>query len=121
MEHNRPGGGGTRDTCLAGLGEYVLGGIVSSRTESRGFRSHQRWSSRCTRDRALSTAVVEAIVEAAFPVATGSLRSDIDLTLHGNALAAACQNNLLVSFRRHTTALVPTRSSSEPSYLSNVI
>ena len=45
------------------------------------------------------------IVEAAFPVATGSLRGDIDLRLSGNTLAESCQSNLLVSFSRHTTAL----------------
>ena len=45
------------------------------------------------------------LVEAAFPVAGGSLRGDIDLTLSGNELVQSCQNNLLVSFSRHTTAV----------------
>jgi hypothetical protein len=45
------------------------------------------------------------IVEAAFPVANTTLRGDITLTLQGNTLAASCQNNLLLSFSRHTTAL----------------
>ena len=45
------------------------------------------------------------IVEAAVPVATGSLRGDIDLSLSGNTLAESSQSNLLVSFSRHTTAL----------------
>jgi hypothetical protein len=45
------------------------------------------------------------IVEAAFPVASGSLRGDIDLTASGNTVTRSCQHDLLVSFSRHTTGL----------------
>ena len=36
------------------------------------------------------------IIEAAFPVASGSLRGDIDVTTSGNTVTRSCQNNLLV-------------------------
>ncbi|MDQ6888077.1 MAG: hypothetical protein M3068_12430 [Gemmatimonadota bacterium] len=45
------------------------------------------------------------IVEAAFPEANTTLRGDIDLQLSDNTLAQACQNDVLVSFSRHTTGL----------------
>ena len=45
------------------------------------------------------------IIEAAFPVASGSLRGDIDVTTSGNVMSQICQNNVLVSFSRHTTGL----------------
>jgi len=43
------------------------------------------------------------LVEAAFP--GGSLRGDIDATITGNTISQSCQNNLYVSFTRHTTGL----------------
>lgn len=45
------------------------------------------------------------MVEAAFPMPNTLRKGDIDLTLHGNVLSASCQNNFLVSFSRHRTAL----------------
>lgn len=45
------------------------------------------------------------IVEAGFPVATGVLRGDVQLTTSGNTFSGSCQNNMLVSFARHTTGL----------------
>jgi hypothetical protein len=45
------------------------------------------------------------IVHAAFPVANTSLRSDVDVRLHGNTIEESCQAKLLVSLSRHTTAL----------------
>jgi len=45
------------------------------------------------------------ILDAAFPVATSTLRGDIDVTLSQNVLQLSCQVDLLVSFSRHTTAL----------------
>ncbi len=55
------------------------------------------------------------IVEAGFPVNSGSLRGDATVTVTGNTLSGSCQNDLLVSFSRHTTAL---GLSSQP-YLRN--
>jgi len=45
------------------------------------------------------------IVEAGFPVNGGSLRGDATISASGNTLSGNCQNDLLVSFSRHTTAL----------------
>ncbi len=45
------------------------------------------------------------LIEAAFPVASGSLRGDIEATTSGNTILQSCQNILLVSFSRHTTGL----------------
>jgi hypothetical protein len=45
------------------------------------------------------------IIEAGFPVATGVLRGDVEFTSSGNTFSGSCQNNLLVSFARHTTGL----------------
>ena len=45
------------------------------------------------------------LVEAAFPVASGSLRGDIELSTEGNVISESCQNDLYVSFSRHTTGL----------------
>ena len=45
------------------------------------------------------------IVEAGFPVASGSLRGDIDLMMDSNHFTTICQNVMLVSFSRHTTGL----------------
>jgi hypothetical protein len=45
------------------------------------------------------------IVEAAFPVATGLLRGDIEVTTSGNTISGSCQNDLLVSLSRHQTGL----------------
>jgi len=45
------------------------------------------------------------IVEAAFPMPNTLRKGDIELTLHGNILSESCQNNFLVSFSRHRTAL----------------
>jgi hypothetical protein len=45
------------------------------------------------------------IVEAGFPVANTNLRGDINLTLGDNSWANSCQNDVLVSFSRHTTGL----------------
>ena len=45
------------------------------------------------------------MVEAAFPMPNTLRKGDIELTLHGNVLSESCQNNFLVSFSRHRTAL----------------
>jgi len=45
------------------------------------------------------------IVDAAFPAANTLRKGDVDVTLHGNAIAGSCQNNLLVALTRHTGAL----------------
>jgi hypothetical protein len=45
------------------------------------------------------------IVEAAFPMPNTLRKGDIELTIHGNVLSASCQNNFLVAFSRHRTAL----------------
>ena len=55
------------------------------------------------------------LVEAAFPVVGTALRSDIDLTLGGNAISESCQHDLLVAFSRHTTVL----GLSDYPYLHN--
>ncbi len=45
------------------------------------------------------------IVDAAFPVAGTALRGDVTVNMTGNAMSLSCQNNVLVSFSRHTTGL----------------
>jgi len=45
------------------------------------------------------------MVEAAFPMPNTLRKGDIELTIHGNVMSASCQNNFLVSFTRHRTAL----------------
>ncbi len=45
------------------------------------------------------------ILEAGFPVVNTMLRGDIDVSLKGNAMTGSCQNGMLVSLSRHTTAL----------------
>jgi hypothetical protein len=45
------------------------------------------------------------IVEAGFPVNGGALRGDVSLNATGNTIQSSCQNDLLVSFSRHTTGL----------------
>ncbi len=45
------------------------------------------------------------IVEAGFPVVNTMLRGDIDISLKGNTMTGSCQNSMLVSLSRHTTAL----------------
>ncbi len=54
------------------------------------------------------------LIEAAFP--GGPLRGDIDATITGNTISQSCQNNLYVSFTRHTTGL--GLNSNQP-YLRN--
>ena len=57
------------------------------------------------------------IIEAGFPVATGSLRGDIDVTMGNNTISQSCQNDLLVTLSRHVNGLGLT--SPYPSYLRN--
>ena len=45
------------------------------------------------------------LVEAAFPVASGSLHGDIEVETSNNTITGSCQNIMLVSFSRHTTGL----------------
>lgn len=45
------------------------------------------------------------IFEAGFPVASGSLKGDISVAIVGNTISQSCQNDLFVSFSRHTTGL----------------
>lgn len=42
------------------------------------------------------------IFEAAFPVANGSLRGDLDVATSDNAISQSCQIDVLVAFTRHT-------------------
>lgn len=48
------------------------------------------------------------ILDAGFPQANTLRRGDMDVELHGNVIAASCQNNLLIAFTRHTGALGTT-------------
>lgn len=57
------------------------------------------------RDNLLANNTFGVLVEAAFPVANTLRRGDVTLTLHGNVIAASCQNAMLVAFSRHTTVL----------------
>lgn len=57
------------------------------------------------RGNALVNNTFGVIVEAAFPVANTALRGDATVTLDGNVFQQSCQNDLLVSFSRHTTAI----------------
>lgn len=57
------------------------------------------------------------IIEAAFPVAGGSLRGDIEVTTRDNTIVQSCQNDVLVTFSRHVNGLGLT--SPYPSYLHN--
>lgn len=57
------------------------------------------------------------IFEAAFPVAGGTLRGDMEVKTSDNTISQSCQNDLLVSFTRHASGL--GLSSPYPSYLKN--
>jgi hypothetical protein len=57
------------------------------------------------KDNTITASTFAIIIEAAFPVASGSLHGDIDVTTSGNTISQSCQNDLLVSLSRHTTAL----------------
>jgi hypothetical protein len=45
------------------------------------------------------------IVDAGFPAANSPVGAEVDVSLDGNGFAASCQNDLLVAFTRHTSAL----------------
>jgi hypothetical protein len=47
------------------------------------------------------------IVDGGFPLANSPVGAEGDVSLDGNGFAASCQNDLLVAFTRHTSALGP--------------
>ena len=71
-------------------------------------------------DNTFTNNVFAVVVDAGFPTPVNTKRDSVDVSLSGNTMINSCENDLLVTFTRHTSALGIV-TTPPPQYLVNTV